>query len=151
MKTEPIPKGYHTVTPCLTVKGAEKVIEFLKKAFDATELSRLSLPDGAVMHAELKVGDSIVMLGEASEQCKPTTASLYLYVNDADTIYGRAILAGSLSQMEPASQFWGDRAGCVTDPAGNQWWIATRVEDLSTAEIEKRGRAWMQEHLKKAA
>ncbi|MBI5684348.1 MAG: VOC family protein [Verrucomicrobia bacterium] len=151
MKTEPIPKGYHTVTPGLTVKGADKVIEFLKRAFDATELSRIARADGGVMHAELKIGDSIVMVCEASELCKPTTASLYLYVNDADTVYRRAVQAGGVSQMELGDQFWGDRGGSVTDPAGNQWWIATHIEDLSAAEIEKRGQAWMQEYFKKAA
>lgn len=149
MKTEPIPKGYHTVTPMLSVQGAGKVIEFLKQAFGATELSRMARPDGCIMHAELKIGDSIVMLGEAACECKPTTASIYLYVNDADTVYRRAVQAGGVPQMELSDQFWGDRGGCVTDPSGNQWWIATHIEDLSAAEIEKRGQVWMQEHSKK--
>ena len=151
MKTEPIPKGYHTVTPMLIVKDADKVVEFLKQAFGATELNRMLCPDGALMHAELKIGDSIVMLGEAGTQCKPTTASIYLYVDDVDTVYRRAIQAGGVSQMELGNQFWGDRGGSVVDPAGNQWWIATHVEDLSAVEIEKRGQAWMEEYLKKAA
>ena len=151
MKTEPIPKGYHSVTPSLTVKGAHKLIEFLQQAFGAKVLHQMLCPDGGVMHASLRIGDSILMLGEAGPQCKPTTASLYLYVKDADETYRRAVQAGGVSQMELADQFWGDRGGAVTDPAGNYWWIATHVEDVSMEEIEKRGQTWMRDQERKAA
>ena len=103
------------------------------------------------MHAESKIGGSIVMPGEAGAQCKPTTASICVYVNDADSVYHRTIQAGGASVMELAGRFWSDRGGCVSDPAGNQWRIATHIEDVSVEEVEKRGQAWMQEHLQKAA
>ena len=151
MKVEHIPKGYHSVTPSLTVKGAHKLIGFFQQAFGAKVLHQMLCSDGSVMHASLKIGDSIMMLGEAGGQCKPTAASLYLYVKDADATYRRAIQAGAVSQMEPTDQFWGDRSGVLTDPAGNQWWIATHVEDVSMEEIEKRGQAWMRDQERKAA
>ena len=135
-----VSEGYHTVTPLLSVKGAAKLIEFLEKAFGATEVYRFSSPDGTVMHAEMKIGDSVVMLGEAFEESPPTQISLYLYVSDADAAYKKAIEAGGQTIRAPEDMFWGDRAATVRDFAGNKWWIATHVEEVSADEMEKRAR-----------
>jgi uncharacterized glyoxalase superfamily protein PhnB len=144
-KATPIPKGYHTVTPVLTVHGAADLIEFLKRAFNAQEIYRLPAPDGKVMHAEVKIGDSRVMLGEATDQYKPTPATIALYVEDADAWYKRAVQAGATSVREPTDQFYGDRSGGVKDSAGNHWWIHTHVEDVPPEELQKRAEAWMKQ------
>jgi PhnB protein len=136
---KPVPDGYHTLTPYLTVTGVAKLIEFLKQAFGATETYRMSRPDGSVGHAELKIGDSPVMLGEASEKWKARPSNLYMYVPDVDAAYRRAMDAGGISQMEPADQFYGDRNAGVEDPSGNYWWIGTHVEDVSPEELNRRG------------
>src|SRR5262245_7860904 len=120
MSANPIPQGYHNVTPHLTVRGAQREMDFLKQAFGATERHCLKPPDGSIMHAELQIGDSIVMLGEARGDCAPTTAALYLYVKDVDATYQRAVNAGGKSAMEVTDMFYGDRTGTVTDPAGNR-------------------------------
>ena len=138
MPVKTIPEGYHAVTPLLSVNGAARLIDFLKAAFGATELSRLSAENGTVMHAELKIGDSIVMLGEAMENCPAMPASLYLYVTDADATYRAALDAGGESLEEPTDQFWGDRVGFVKDFAGNRWGIATHMEDVDSDEIARR-------------
>lgn len=143
MAVKPIPDGYHTVTPVLTVHNAAKLIEFLKQAFDAKEVYRLAGPDGTVMHAEVNIGDSMVMVGEATDQWKPTSATIALYVENADAWYGRAIRAGATSVREPADQFYGDRSAGVKDFAGNHWWIHTRIEDVPPEELKKRAEAWM--------
>jgi uncharacterized glyoxalase superfamily protein PhnB len=96
-------------------------------------------PDGKIMHAEMKIGDSRVMFGEANDKWPATTSSLYVYVPDADAAFKQAIQAGGKSTVEPMDQFYGDRSGCVTDPSGNTWWVATHKEDLSLAELQKRG------------
>jgi PhnB protein len=142
-KVKAVPKGYHTVTPYLIVEGAARLIEFLKKAFDAIESARLLRPDGTVMHAQVKVGDSVVMLGDARSQWKPMPSTLYVYVNDADATFQRALQAGGVSVMEIANQFYGDRMGGVKDPVGNIWWIATRTEDVASAEMKERSEEWM--------
>jgi uncharacterized glyoxalase superfamily protein PhnB len=152
MTVKPIPEGFHTVTPYLTVRGATKMIEFLKKAFGAqTVFEPMKRPDGAIMHAELKIGDSRVMIGEASEQCQPTQAQLYVYVADADTTYQRAIAAGAASSMAPADMFYGDRSGSVKDPSGNTWFIATHKEDVAPKELAKRAEAFFKQHRERAA
>ncbi len=143
MAVKPIPDGFHTVTPHLTVQGALKLVEFLKQAFDAKELFRMAHPDGTLMHAEVKIGDSIVMMGEAKGRCQPMPCSLYVYVNDADAVYKRALQAGATSTMEPADQFYGDRTAGVKDPSGNQWMIATQNEDVPPEELKKRAEAFM--------
>src|ERR1035437_3384908 len=120
---KPIPDGAHTVTPYLVVEGVPKLIDFLKQAFGAEELFRMARPDGGVMHAEVKIGDSMIMIGEAMGQWKPKPCSLYLYVEDVDAVYQRAIQAGGTSVGEPKDQFYGDRSGGVTDPCGNHWEI----------------------------
>jgi uncharacterized glyoxalase superfamily protein PhnB len=133
-----IPAGYRTVTPYLTVKGVAGLIEFLKTTFDATEKEVLRRADGSVHHAEMQIGDSIVMMGEPTGEWKPAGASLYVYVPDTDATYQRALAAGATSLREPVDQFYGDRSGGVQDAWGISWWLATHREDVSTAEIEKR-------------
>jgi len=137
MAVNPIPKGYHTVTPFIIVKDAKKLIEFLKNAFDA-EVMHVSEHDGVVMHAEVKIGDSMIMLAEGSEKFPAVPANHYIYVPDTDALYKKAIAAGAESTMEPANQFYGDRNAGVKDFAGNTWWIATHIEDVSAEEIQKR-------------
>lgn len=134
----PIPKGYHSVTPFLAIKDVAQLIDFAKRAFGATELSRFEKPDGSIMHAELKIGDSIIMLGDVSPGQPPSRATLYLYVEDADAVYQQALNAGATSVQKPADQFYGDHTGGVTDPGGNQWWIATHVEDVPMDELKRR-------------
>lgn len=149
MAVNAIPKGYHTMTPCLVAEGASKLIDFLKKAFEAEEIFRMARPDGGIMHAEIKIGDSMVMLGDATEQWKPITGAIYLYVNDADAVYKRALQAGATSIVEPVDQFYGDRHGGVKDPAGNIWWIATHKEDVPPDELKKRAEAFMTQQAQK--
>jgi uncharacterized glyoxalase superfamily protein PhnB len=152
MAVNPIPEGYHTVTPYLVVKGAAKTIEYAKKAFGAVPaFEPMKRPDGTIMHADLKIGTSHVMISEATEQHPAMTCMLHLYVPNVDTVYQRAVAAGGTPAMEPADQFYGDRSGSVKDPAGNHWYIATHVEDVAPAEIKKRADAMFKEHKGKAA
>lgn len=137
-KAKPIPEGFHTITPFITVHGAANFIEFLKLAFNAEEIHRYTLPEGTVMHADLRIGNSPLMLSEASEENKAMPCMLQLYVNDTDATYKRALEAGATSLREPEDQFYGDRAAGVSDSHGNIWWIATHIEDLTPAEIEER-------------
>jgi len=141
MSVKAVPDGFHSITPFFSVNGASLLIEFLKAAFGATELMRIPGPDGGVMHAELKIGDSIVMIGEAMKDQPVMAASLYLYVPDTDATYRMALGAGGESLEEPADQFWGDRVASVKDPTGNAWWIATHVEDVDQEELERRIKA----------
>ena len=151
MAVKPIPEGYHAVTPSLTVKDGAKAIEFYKKAFGAQERMRLPGPDGRLMHAELQVGDSIVMLGEEMPEmgCKEpasvgaVSSSLYLYVPDVDAAFNRAVQAGAKALMPPADMFWGDRFGTVEDPSGHRWGLATHKEDPTPAEMEKRQKEFL--------
>ena len=143
---KPIPDGYHTVTPYLVVDDVAKVVEFLKRAFDAKEGHRSTRPDGTIAHTEVRIGDSPVMLGAARDQWKSMPCMIYLYVPDTDVAYKRALEAGATSLMEPANQFYGDRNAGVKDPAGNQWWIATHIEDVSPEEMEKRFAAAAGQH-----
>lgn len=134
---KPIPEGFHTVTPYLVVPKALKLIDFLKQAFDATVIVKMLRPDGTVHHAEVKIGDSMIMLGEAQDQShKP--GALYLYVPDVDATYRQAVQAGATSLSEPADMFYGDRGGGVEDAWGNTWWIGTHIEDVSPEELKKR-------------
>ncbi|MGH2427176.1 MAG: VOC family protein [Acidimicrobiia bacterium] len=141
MPVKPIPEGYHSVTPYLLVQGAPKLLDFLKQAFDAKETERFTQPDGTIMHAEARIGDSVVMMGEAGGEHKPMPSSIHLYVNDTDATYERAMEAGATSLREPRNEFYGDRTGGVKDPAGNHWWIATHVEDMSREEMLRRAAA----------
>ena len=138
MAVKPIPDGYRTVTPFLNVKGLGKLIDFLKQAFGAEEIMRMPGPDGAVIHAEVNIGNSRVMLGEIMQANTPSSSYFYLYVGDADAAYKRALGAGAKSVSEPTDQFWGDRMGTVTDPFGNTWSVATHQEDPTPEEMAKR-------------
>ncbi len=147
MAVKPIPVGCHSVTPYLTVPNVDRLISFLKQTFGAEEQERFLRPDGSIMHAEVRIGDSLIMMGEPTGQWKAQPGQLYVYVKDIDEAYRRALQAGATSVMEPADQFYGDRSGGVTDPTGNLWFIATHIEDVSHDELERRA----QEAVKKAA
>src|SRR5919197_2576720 len=150
MAVKPIPEGYHTITPYLAVDDAAKAIEFYKRAFGAEERVRMPSPDGKVAHAELQIGDSLVMLSDPFEQSRGkspkelggTTMSLFLYVEDVDEFYKQALDAGAAGQ-EPEDMFWGDRLGRVTDPFGHDWQIATHKEDVPPEEMEERAKKAM--------
>jgi PhnB protein len=146
MAVKPIPEGYHSVTPYLCAKGAAQAIEFYKKAFSATERMRIAQPDGRVGHAEIQIGDSVIMLADEFPEMgvrSPQTlggspVSIHLYVEDADAMFKQAVAAGAKVKRPIADQFYGDRLGGVEDPFGHTWWISTHKEDLSPEEIEKR-------------
>ncbi len=130
MTVKPIPDGYHTVTSYLVVQGVAQLIDFMKQAFAAEELRRMTRPDGSIGHAEVKIGDSRVMLGEAGGEFAPMPGMLHLYVEDVDAVYQRALQAGAVSVREIVDEFYGDRIGGVKDKSGNQWWIATHIKDV---------------------
>jgi PhnB protein len=138
---KPIPDGYHTVTPYLIVRDVPRLLDFLQQAFGATELIRAPRPDGSIMHAEVAIGDSRVMMGEASMSSPPMPGCVHLYVVDTDALYHLALQAGATSLHEPGDQFYGDRMAGVQDPVGNHWWIATHTEDVSAAELARRAAA----------
>ncbi len=144
---KPIPEGFHTVTPSLIVRDAVKAIDFYKKALGAQELVRMPGPDGKIMHAELKIGDSIIFLAEENPQMQNVkspqslggcTGTLNLYVPNVDEQFRQAINAGGRESMPVADQFWGDRYGSFVDPFGYSWGIATHKEDLNPQEMGKR-------------
>lgn len=150
MAVKPIPEGYHTVTPHLTVKGGAEAIEFYKRAFGAVELHRMMGPDGKrIMHAALKIGDSILMLNDEFPEFggKPNSPAslgassvcLHLSVPDVDRSYAQAVAAGATATMPVMDMFWGDRYGKLTDPFGHEWSIATRKEDLTPQQMAERG------------
>jgi uncharacterized glyoxalase superfamily protein PhnB len=129
MTAQSISAGYHTVTPYLVAPEAARLIDFMKAAFGAQELQRHTQPDGAIRHAEVKIGDSVVILSEAMDEWPPMPAMLHVYVEDVDRVYRQALEAGATSLREPADQPYGDRSGGVADPAGNQWWLATPISE----------------------
>ena len=141
MAVKPIPEGHHTVTPYLVVEDAACLIDFLTRAFGAEEVHRIPRPDGTIMHAQVRIGDSMIMMGEAKGEFTSMPGFLHLYVTYADAAYRRAIQAGAISVTEPADQFYGDRSGGVKDRFGNLWWIATHKEDVSPEEMHKRAQA----------
>jgi uncharacterized glyoxalase superfamily protein PhnB len=151
MPVKPIPQGFHALTPYLMINGATGLIEFLKQAFGAEEVSRTLAPDGAVVHAQIKIGDSMLMLAETREPWKPMPSCVYFYVKDTDATYQRALTAGASSLMEPADQFYGDRGAGVRDPAGNHWYIGTHIEDVSPAEMKKREAAFFKKQQEQKA
>ena len=136
-----IPDGFSTITSYFTVSDAERYLEFLMKAFGAKVNFRSNGPDGRLMHGEVQIGTSKLMLGQAREPWKPMPCNIYMYVEDCDSVYQSAVAAGAKSIMEPTDQFYGDRHGGVTDAEGTNWWIATHIEDVPEAEIEKRAKA----------
>lgn len=151
MSTNGVPAGYHSVTPAIIVRDGINAIEFYKRAFGAEEIGRMLGPDGKIAHAEIRIGDSYVMLGEESEEwgsvspltTKAVTGSLHLYVPDADAAFARALAAGATVKMPLNDAFWGDRYGKVTDPYGHEWGIATRMKEMTPAEMEEASREWM--------
>jgi uncharacterized glyoxalase superfamily protein PhnB len=158
MPVKPIPEGYHTLTPFLTVRDAIRAIEFYKHAFGAVERGVAKRPDGKVMHAELKIGDSIIMLSDEWPEfgaLSPLSSGgagmgLHIYIDDVDAAFDRAVKAGAQIQMPVTDQFWGDRYGKLKDPFGHTWSIATHTKDLSMDEM-KRGMDESMEKMKKTA
>jgi PhnB protein len=151
-KTKPIPDGYHSVTPYLLIRGASDAMAFYSKAFDAVEILRLTMPDGKIAHAEIRIGNSHVMLADehpdmdflGPQSRGGTTVSLMIYVEDVDTVYARALEAGGVELKPLSDQFYGDRSGTLTDPWGHVWTVATHVEDISQDEIERRFESFCQ-------
>lgn len=143
MAVNSVPDGYHTVTPYLIVRDAAGLIDFMQQAFDAQGKERLERPDGSIMHAEVQIGDSVVMLAQADDDEQTRPAMLHLYLEDADATYRQALAAGATSLQEPADQFYGDRSAGVQDTFGNQWWLATHVEDVSPEEMMRRAQEAM--------
>jgi PhnB protein len=147
----PIPRGYHAVTPYLSVRNAAQALDFYQRAFGAEEVMRMNDPQGTLSHAEIKIGDSIVMLAEESassglrspQSLGGSTVSIFLYLNDVDTTFKQAISAGAKSQQPLEDMFWGDRYGRVTDPFGHSWSLATHIEDVAPEEMQKRAQQAM--------
>ena len=137
-EVSPIPKGHHTVTTYLTVPGVDRLIDFIQKAFNGQVIFRMDGPHGTVAHAEMKIGDSMVMMGDPRGEFPARPCNIYLYVENVDEVYQRAVQAGGKSLRPVENQFYGDRGGGVEDPCGNQWWISTHVEDVSTEELQRR-------------
>ncbi|MFZ3282068.1 VOC family protein [Pseudomonas sp.] len=144
MSVKPIPEGYHSITPYLGIHKAAEAIDFYKQAFGATEVMRLAMPDGGIGHAELRIGDSAIMLGSPCDQGplsspdKAVSVGLHLYVTDVDKSFQRALDAGATSVSEVKDQFYGDRSGTLKDPYGHLWFLATRKEDLTEEQIKQR-------------
>ena len=151
MATKPIPDGYRTATPYLIIKGAADAIEFYKRAFGATELLRMADPQGRVGHAEIKIGDSVIMLADehpamgyrGPRSLGGSSVSILLYLEDVDGVFERAVKAGARAQRPVADQFYGDRSGTLEDPFGHVWTVATHVEDVSPEEMQRRAEAAM--------
>ena len=145
-KVNPIPSGYHTATPYLTLNDCARAIDFYKHAFGAQEVVRMEAMPGKIGHAELKIGDSMIMMADempgmgarSPQSLGGTTAAIFLYVTDVDASYKRAVDAGAKADIPPADMFWGDRYGKLTDPFGHSWSMATHKEDVSPAEMKKR-------------
>jgi len=151
MAVKPIPEGFHSVTPYLVVDDAAQLLDFIQQAFDGKLTERMEGPNGTIAHAEVRIGDSHLMLSDARSPWKPTSSAIYLYVNDTDATYKRALESGGTSVMEPANQFYGDRNAGIQDPAGNFWWIATHVEDVAPEEMKKRAEAFARKHAQAGA
>lgn len=152
-----IPDGYHSATPYLVVRDAARAIDFYKQAFGASELVRMGAPEGKIGHAELKIGDSMIMLSdEMMGNRSPQTlggspVSIFLYVEDVDSVFNQAVNAGAKSDASPTDMFWGDRFGKLTDPFGHVWSIATHIEDVAPEEMRKRAKAAMAQMAQAAA
>ena len=149
-KVQAIPKGLHSITPSLFVAGATKAIDFYKKALGAEELMRFPAPDGTIMYAEIRIGDSIIMLGDempehggrGPKSIGGTPVSFFVYGENVDAAWKRAVDAGAKPVVPLADQFWGDRAGCIEDPFGHQWWLAQHIEDLTPEELRKKAESF---------
>jgi PhnB protein len=145
MATQSKPDGYHSITPSFCVDGAQQFIDFLKQVFDAQDRFTMGGPGGKILHAELSIGDSAIMVGDVMPQWSAKTNSLYVYVDDVDEAYARALKAGATSIRAPENAFYGDRTSSVSDPFGNIWGIATHVEDVPPDELKKRAEAFQQQ------
>jgi len=151
MATKPIPDGYRTATPYLIIQGASDAIEFYQRAFGATELLRMADPQGRVGHAEIKIGDSVIMLADehpamgyrGPRSLGGSSVSILLYLEDVDGVFERAVKAGATAQRPVADQFYGDRSGTLEDPFGHVWTVATHVEDVPPEEMQRRAEAAM--------
>ena len=149
MPAKPIPEGYHSITPYLIIRGAARAIEFYKKAFGATELFRFPAPGGRIGHAEIKIGDSPVMLADefaemgyhGPQSLGGSPVSIMLYVDDVDTVFNRAVDAGASVKEALQDKFYGDRTATLTDPFGHRWHVSTHKEDVSMQEMERRAKA----------
>ena len=148
MQVAPIPPDYHTITPYLMARGATQLLEFLRQAFDAETRGATLGTNGSICNAEVRVGNSMLMVSEVRDDSTPPPSMFYLYVPDTDAVYRQALDAGGVSLQEPADMFYGDRNAGVQDPCGNQWWIATHVEDLTPEEIQQR--AYLEEAKREA-
>jgi PhnB protein len=152
-----IPEGYHTVTPYLTCKNAAQAIDYYKSVFGATEIMRMGSPDGKIGHAELKIGDSHIFVSDEfpGMNSAPTpgvknACGMFVYLENVDAVFNRAVAAGAKVDMPLTNQFWGDRYGKITDPFGQNWGLSQHVEDVAPAEMERRSKEW-QEKMAKAA
>jgi PhnB protein len=133
-----LPPGHHSVCPFLIVNGARGVAEFLSAAFGATERERITRADGSIGHAEVQIGDSVVMLTDATDELAPRPSAFYLYVGDVDEAIARAVRSGATVRSEPADKFYGNREAALLDQWSNIWWVATSVEDVPPAELQAR-------------
>ena len=141
MAVKPIPENYPRVSPYLIVKNVEKTMDFIQYVFDGKVLEKMKTPNGSVNHGEISIGDSVIMIGRATESHEPQNVMLYIYVDDTDAAYKRALEKGAESVMEPADQFYGDRNAGVKDKDGISWWMASHVEDISPEELQRRNEA----------
>jgi PhnB protein len=133
-----VPDGYHTITPYLMVPDVSVLVDFLKRAFNAKQFDWNVGPDGTVAHASVRIGDSMLMMGAARGSWKAEPITLYMYVQEVDYVYQTALAAGAESVQEPRHEFYGDRTAAIKDPAGNRWYIATRVEEIHPEELQRR-------------
>ena len=150
MYDKPVPSGYRTLTPALTVRGGKAAVDYYQRVFGATVRHIMDMPDGKIMHAELQMGDSVVMLSDefpdwgalSPQSIGGTASSLNLYVDDVDTVFNQAVAAGATVMRPVEDQFWGDRTGQLLDPFGHKWLVATRIEEVTPEETERRGQEW---------
>ena len=154
----PVPEGYHSLTPAITCKDAGRAIDFYKQAFGATEIMRMPGPGGRVMHAELRIGDSVIFVSDEfpGMAAAPTPGAVpssyvFLYTEDVDTVFNRAVAAGAQPTMPVTDMFWGDRYGKLTDPFGHSWGLSTHVEDVAPEEMARRSAEWTANIAKAAA
>ncbi len=145
MAVKSTPDGYHSVTPYLIVPDAAGLIDFLQQVFESKEVLRLAAPEGRIGHAELRIGNAVIMLADAHGEHQPTQTMLHVYVPEVDATWRRALAAGATAVREPANQFYGDRGGAVSDDWGNRWWIATRIEDVPPDELRRRAEEAMRQ------
>jgi PhnB protein len=154
MPVQPIPKGYHSVTPYLVVNDAARAIDFYRRAFGAKEIVRMDGPPGKIMHAELKIGDSMIMLADempgagcrSPKSLGGSTVGIFLYVENVDNVFNQAVAVGAKTEMPLNDMFWGDRYGKLTDPFGHSWSLATHKEDVAPEEMKKRMQNEMAKH-----